>query len=320
MLAVHLEAGRVGLRRRPRPLRREGFALIRLLAGGICNTDLELLRGYYRFRGTPGHEFVGEVVEADQTSLLGRRVVGEINLACGRCEWCARGMGRHCPRRRVLGIAGHPGAFSEFFTLPERNLHPLPEAISTEEAVFAEPLAAACEILEQLAIPPGSEVAVLGDGKLGLLIAQVLAIRGLRVDLFGRHPERLRLVEPLGVAGERAGKRLPRARYDWVVEATGSAGGLPQAIAMTRPRGTVIVKSTVHEAVRLDAAPVVVNEIALVGSRCGRFEPALELLAGGRLRLREMITAEYPLREAPQAFRAAARRGALKVLLRAAAS
>jgi len=320
MLAVHLEAGRLRLRRRPRPRRQPGFALIRLLAGGICNTDLELLRGYYRFRGTPGHEFVGEVVEADQASLLGRRVVGEINLACGCCAWCARGLGRHCPRRRVLGIAGHPGAFSEFFTLPESNLHPLPEEIPTEEAVFAEPLAAACEILEQVAIPPGSEAAVLGDGKLGLLVAQILALRGLRVHLFGRHPEKLRIVEALGVVAHRAGKRLPRARYDWVVEATGTARGLPQAIAMTRPRGTVIVKSTVHEAVKLDAAPVVVNEITLVGSRCGRFEPALELLAGGRLRLREMITAEYPLSEAPRAFRAAGRKGALKVLLRAAAS
>src|SRR5437762_1082750 len=174
MLSVHLENGGVELRDAPRPARPPGFALIRLLAGGICNTDLELQRGYYGFSGTPGHEFVGEVVEADRQDLIGRRVVGEINLACHDCDWCRRGMGRHCPHRTVLGIVKHPGAFREFLTLPERNLHFVPDAVPTEAAVFTEPLAAACEILEQIRIPCSSEVAVLGDGKLGLLIAQAL--------------------------------------------------------------------------------------------------------------------------------------------------
>src|SRR5438105_1273481 len=171
MLAVHLDRGQVTVRKQARPKRPEGFALIRLLYGGVCNTDLELQRGYYGFRGTPGHEFVGEVIESDDRHLMGERVVGEINLACGACEWCRRGLGRHCPKRTVLGILKHPGAFRELLTLPERNLHVVPRSIPTEHAVFTEPLAAACEILDQVRIPRSEAVAVLGDGKLGLLIA-----------------------------------------------------------------------------------------------------------------------------------------------------
>src|ERR1039457_6220026 len=181
MRAVHLENGSVTLRNVARPHLPEHFALIRLLYGGICNTDLELRRGYYGFRGTPGHEFVGEVVQATDRGLVGKRVVGEINLACGVCEWCARSLARHCPRRTVLGIVKHPGAFRDFLTLPERNLHVVPPEIPTEHAVFIEPLAAACEILDQVNIPKGEAVAVLGDGKLGLLIAQVLHAAGAAV-------------------------------------------------------------------------------------------------------------------------------------------
>ena len=314
MLAVHIEHGVVEVREAPLPERPRGFALIRLICGGICNTDLELQRGYYGFSGTPGHEFVGEVTEADTASLLGQRVVGEINLDCGECDWCRRELGRHCPHRTVLGIVNHPGAFSEFFTLPERNLHVLPEEIAAEDAVFAEPLAAACEILDQVAIPRGGEVAVLGDGKLGLLVALALAAHGASVRLFGPHPEKLRIVALAGVAVEVAAE-LPRAAYDWVVEATGAAEGLRQAIAMARPRGTVIMKSTVHGEVAFDAAAVVVNEITLIGSRCGRFEPALELLRSAALPLGEMISDRFPLAEAPRAFARAAEKGALKVLL-----
>jgi threonine dehydrogenase-like Zn-dependent dehydrogenase len=211
MISAHLEAGGVEIRRAPRPVRPAGFALIRLIAGGICSTDLELQRGYYGFSGTPGHEFAGEVVDADTRSLIGKRVAGEINLACGDCSWCSRGMGRHCPHRTVLGIVGHPGAFSEFLTLPERNLHVLPDSMPAETAVFVEPVAAACEILEQVRIPCGSPVAVLGDGKLGLLVAQVLQANGLRVHLFGRHREKLRIAEKAGVSVEIAGENLPRA-------------------------------------------------------------------------------------------------------------
>ncbi|HWQ53083.1 MAG TPA: alcohol dehydrogenase catalytic domain-containing protein [Bryobacteraceae bacterium] len=314
MLAVHLENGRVETREVSVPERAPGYALIRLRCAGICNTDLELQRGYYGFAGIPGHEFVGDVMEADDGALVGRRVVGEINLVCGACEWCRRGLGRHCAARTVLGIVGHPGAFAEYFTLPERNLHVLDDALPDDRAVFTEPVAASCEILDQVTIPPGTEVAVLGDGKLGLLVAQVLDAAGLKVRLFGRHPEKLRIAAAAGVATEVAGS--PRsAEYDWVVEATGSPDGLQQAVAMVRPRGTIILKSTVHGKVPLDSAPVIVNEITLVGSRCGRFEPALDLLRRGALRVQEMITARFPLADAAAAFDCAARRGALKILL-----
>lgn len=316
MLAVCLYKGVVFLRDDPRPRRPEGFALIRLLCGGICNTDLELQHGYYGFRGTPGHEFVGEVVAADDRSWIGERVVGEINLACGGCEWCKRGLGRHCPKRTVLGIVKHPGAFRELLTLPVRNLHRVPRGVSTEQAVFVEPLAAACEILDQVRIPTGAPVAVLGDGKLGLLIGQVLKAHGAEVHQYGHHKEKLRIAANLGIDA-RPGKKAPKAAYDWVVDATGSALGLVQAVKTARPRGTVILKSTVHGLVGIDSAPVIVNEITLVGSRCGRFEPALRLLRSGLVRVDNLISEGFPLKQASAKFRCAGQRGAMKVLLNA---
>ncbi|HWY47567.1 MAG TPA: alcohol dehydrogenase catalytic domain-containing protein [Bryobacteraceae bacterium] len=316
MVAVCLYNGAVFLREQPRPRRPDGFALIRLLCGGICNTDLELQRGYYGFRGTPGHEFVGEVIAADNSNWIGQRVVGEINLACTACEWCQRGLGRHCPQRTVLGIVKHPGAFREFLTLPEQNLHRVPREIATEEAVFVEPLAAACEILDQVRIPTGAPVAVLGDGKLGLLIAQVLKAHGAEVHQYGHHKDKLRIAVALGIDA-RTGKKTPAAAYDWVVDATGSSLGLTQAVKMTRPRGTVIMKSTVHGLVGIDSAPVIVNEIRLVGSRCGRFGPALKLLRSRRVRVDNLISEVLPLKQAPLAFRRAAQSGAMKVLLNA---
>jgi len=306
MLAVHLEAGGVSVREVPRPSRPRGFALLRLLAGGICNTDLELRRGYYGFAGTPGHEFVAEVVEADTAELRGKRVVGEINLACRDCDWCRRGLGRHCPTRTVLGIVNHPGAFQEFFTLPETNLFVLPDDVATDRAVFAEPLAAACEILDQVSIPPHATVAVLGDGKLGLLIAMVLHAHGFRVQHFGRHAEKLALSP-----GETSTAAPPERAFDWTVDATGSAEGLKTAVAATRPRGTLILKSTVHGLVPVDTAPVIVNELTLVGSRCGRFEASLPLL--GLVPVEPMIAGRFALPDAPAAFAAA--EGALKILL-----
>jgi threonine dehydrogenase-like Zn-dependent dehydrogenase len=316
MLAVRLEDGEVKVRRQARPRRPEGFALIRLLEGGICNTDLELQRGYYNFRGTPGHEFVGEVVAADSPDLIGQRVVGEINLACGACARCAQGLGRHCPRRTVLGIVKHPGAFRELLTLPERNLHRVPRGISTEQAVFVEPLAAACEILDQVKIPEGARVAVLGDGKLGLLVGQVLKAHGAEVHQYGRHKEKLRVATNAGIEA-RLARKLPQAEYGWVVDATGSSDGLRQAVQMTKPRGTVVMKSTVHGAVRIDSAPVIVNEITLLGSRCGRFEPALRLLRTKQVNVESLISEILPLKDAPRAFRRAATPGVLKVLLKA---
>lgn len=314
MLAVHLEGGVVTVKRRAVPKRKPGFALIRLLAAGVCNTDLELKRGYYGFRGTPGHEFIGEVVEADRAALVGKRVGGEINLACGDCEYCARGLGRHCWHRTVLGIVKHPGAFAEYLTLPERNLHVIPAGLATEEAVFVEPLAAACEILDQVKIARGARVAVMGDGKLGILIAQALGAHGAEVVHYGRHKAKLKIG---GAAEQRvAGAKLPRMAFDTVVEATGSAEGLRQAVGMTKPRGTLVMKSTVHGLVSLDTAPVIVHEITLVGSRCGRFAPALRLLKSGRVDVRPMIHDVMPLSEAARAFDRAAERGVLKVLLR----
>jgi alcohol dehydrogenase len=293
-----------------------GFARIRLLAAGICSTDLELQRGYYGFRGTPGHEFVGEVIAAGDAGWIGKRVAGEINLACGACEWCQRDLGRHCPHRTVLGIVKHPGAFREFLTLPVRNLHIVPSSIPDEHAVFIEPAAAACEILDQVRILAGAPIAVVGDGKLGLLIAQVLRARGARVHLYGRHREKLRLVEGEAVTTEVIGKKLPERAWPMVVDATGSPEGLRAAIAMCEPRGTVIMKSTVHGLVKIDTAPAIVNEITLIGSRCGRFEPAIRLLASGRVKVGRLISDEFPLSRAPEAFKMAATRGVLKVLLR----
>jgi alcohol dehydrogenase len=315
MQVAYIENGTVSIRDFIVPLRPDGFALLRLLAGGICNTDLELQQGYYGFAGIPGHEFVAEVVEADTRELVGKRVVGEINLACTLCEWCRKGLGRHCPRRTVLGIVNQPGAFSEFFLLPERNLHVLPDGIPTERAVFTEPLAAACEILDQVDIPPGESIAVLGDGKLGLLIALVLDAHGYPVRLFGRHWEKLRIAAAAGVMTEIRDGNPPVAEFDWVVDATGSRDGLRAAAAMARPRGTVIMKSTVHGMAAVDTAPIVVNELTLMGSRCGRFEAALPLLEHELIRVEETITERFPLSEAPKAFACAAQRHALKVLL-----
>jgi alcohol dehydrogenase len=317
MLAVHLESGRVSVRRRPLPRIPREFARIRVQAAGICATDLELQRGYYGFTGTPGHEFVGEVTESEDRGWIGKRVAGEINLACGTCEWCARDLGRHCPYRTVLGIVKHPGAHAEFLTLPLRNLHPIPDSISDDQAVFIEPVAAACEILDQVRVPAGSRIAVLGDGKLGLLVAQVLRARGARVHLYGRHPDKMRLVEGDGITVEFVGKSLPQRAWPMVVEATGSADGLRAAIAICEPRGTLIMKSTVHGLVKIDTAPAIVNELTLVGSRCGRFEPAIRMLASGRVRVDPLISEQFPLKCAPEAFKRAATKGVLKVLLRA---
>jgi alcohol dehydrogenase len=315
MLAVHLENRRVNVRDIRRPIRPPDSALIRLILGGICNTDLELQRGYYGFTGTPGHEFVGQVVAADTPALVGRRVVGEINVACRKCEWCQRGLGRHCPRRNVLGIVRHPGAFREFLTLPESNLHVVPNGISNEAAVFVEPVAAACEILDQAVIPDGARVGVLGDGKLGLLVSQVLHAADKEVHLYGHHKKKLRLAERAGICTVTAGKTLPVSAYDWVVEATGTRSGLEQAVRLARPRGTIFMKSTVHGLVRVDTAPIIVNEITLIGSRCGRFEPALKLLEAGLVNVTDMISDSLPLAEARRAFARAAERGVLKVLL-----
>jgi alcohol dehydrogenase len=309
MQAVNIAEGRILVEQAERPRRPPGFARIRLLLAGICNTDVELRRGYYGFAGRPGHEFVGVVEEADSARWVGKRVVGDINLACGSCDWCARGLGRHCPARTVLGIVRHPGAFAEWLTLPEENLIAVPEHLSDEEAVFCEPVAAACEIQEQLGRLRGERVAVLGDGKLGLLIAQVLQVGGAQVSLFGRHAAKMAIAE-------RAGVRLGgEGEFDVTVDATGSPAGLSTAVGMTRARGRVVMKSTVATPVCLDMAPVIVREISLIGSRCGRMAPAMRLLARRQIEVRAMIAGRFPLREAARAFQRAEEKGCLLVLL-----
>ncbi len=315
MTAVHIEQGAVSVREIPkRPKRAKGHALLRLITGGICNTDLELQRGYYGFAGTPGHEFVAEVVEADSTQWVGKRVVGEINLACGKCDWCQRGLGRHCPARTVLGIVRHPGAFQSFFTLPESNLFKVPGNVSNDHAVFTEPIAAAYEILDQVKVKSSQRVAVLGDGKLGLLIAQVLALHGAEVHQFGRHANKLAVAKKVGVVTKT---KLPSAnqKFNLVVEATGSSAGLAAAVNMTQARGTIVLKSTVHDRAAVDFSHLIVQEITLIGSRCGRFGPALQLLKSGRMNLDPMIDSRFPLSEAPAAFARASEKGVLKVLL-----
>ncbi len=318
MLAVQIDSGKIEVLKVPRPRPKRGHALLRLRLAGICNTDVELLRGYYGFSGIPGHEFVADVVQAGNPLLIGKRVVGEINLACGRCEYCRKGLGRHCPKRSVLGIVRHPGAFAEYFTLPEENLRLLPNSICDEHAVFTEPIAAACEILAQLRFPKAASIAVLGDGKLGLLIAQVLALEGLRVNLFGRNARKLKIVKPLGIRTyliARENPNLPKAEYRYVVDATGSALGFASAMRMIQPRGTLVLKSTVSDPLVFDSAPLIVNEITLVGSRCGLFEPALKLLKTGDLILDPLIDSKEKLSNAAQAFVRAQSPGVLKLLL-----
>lgn len=315
MFAVHLQSGQIQIIETPKPDRPSRYALLRMKLAGICNTDLELQRGYYGFSGIPGHEFIAEVVSADNCALIGARVVGEINLACGSCEFCKIGLQRHCARRTVLGIVRHPGAFAEYLTLPEENLHIVPDEISDEEAVFIEPLAAACEILDQVAIPRNAPVAVLGDGKLGLLIAQVLHAHGAHVILYGHHDHKLAIARQLGISGATTAPS-PEQLYPYVVESTGSSEGLRQVISITRPRGTVILKSTVHDRVSLDTALLVVNEINLIGSRCDRFAPAIDLLKTRAVDVKPLLSAEFPLSKAVDAFAEAQKKGVLKVLLR----
>ena len=292
-----------------------GEARIRTLLAGICNTDLEILRGYARFTGVLGHEFVGQVVQAEDPSLVGQRVVGEINAYCGTCPTCRAGNETHCPQRTTLGIHDRDGALAEFFCLPARNLHPVPQNLPDEAAVFTEPLAAACEILDQIHIRPTNRVVVLGDGKLGLLIAQVIALTGCELTVVGRHQDKLDILARRGIVTQIATHGLAR-KADLVVECTGQAQGFQTARELVRPRGTLVLKSTYHGRVETDLSSLVVDEIQLVGSRCGPFPAALRLLAQGLVDVQSLIEAEYSLDEALAAFEHAGRRGSLKVLVR----
>jgi alcohol dehydrogenase len=301
----------------PVPDRPPGWALVRVLAAGICNTDLEIVRGYMDFRGVPGHEFVGRVEAAGTRALVGRRVVGEINVPCGACDTCRRGDGRHCPTRKVLGIAGLDGAFAEALVLPEANLHAVPEGVPDEAAVFAEPVAAACEVLDQARVRMTDRALVVGAGKLGLLVAQVLGAAGCEVAVLVRSDARARLVRELG-ATPLAATDPPARAFDVVVEASGEPAGFAEAVARVRPRGTIVLKSTYAGSLDLWAAGLVIDEIAVVGSRCGPFAPALAMLGTGAVRVAPLVGAVLPLAKGLRAFDLAARPGALKVVLRIA--
>ncbi|TMA13580.1 MAG: zinc-binding dehydrogenase [Deltaproteobacteria bacterium] len=299
---------------RPTPGTDRQFALVRVRLAGICSTDLQIFKGYMGFRGVPGHEFVGEVEEGPKT-LVGKRIVGEINFACGKCEFCQRSLGRHCPNRRVMGIVGADGSFAEYVAVPTANLHLVPDNVSDEEAVFTEPLAAAFEILEQIQLSPGDDVLVMGDGKLGMLCAQVLKLTGAGVTVLGKHPEKLSLIKRTGVRTLLLYNWKPRL-FDVVVEATGSDSALKLAMSAVRPRGTLVLKSTIAADHTVSLAPLVINEITVIGSRCGLFPPALQALAEKSVLVTPIIEKVYPLNAGIEAVTHAGRAGALKVLLR----
>ena len=316
MLALRVDKKRLAVKNVSKPDHADE-ALVRVLLSGICNTDLEIARGYAGFNGTIGHEFVGVVEDSTDRALVGRRVVGEINAGCGSCDLCRAGDPRHCVTRTVLGIHGRNGAHAEFLQLPTVNLLRVPDNIPDEHAVFTEPLAAACGVLERVGINKSDRVAVIGDGKLGLLCAQVIALTGASLLLIGKHSSKLRIAERRGI--EIANPKLAAKRkreFGVVVEASGAASGFGLALDLLRPKGKLVLKSTFHGKTELDAARIVVDEISIVGSRCGRFSPALDLLKKAAIDVDSLISEEYPLANGVHAMRRAGTRGVMKVLLR----
>jgi threonine dehydrogenase-like Zn-dependent dehydrogenase len=318
MKALRYEHGHLAVAEVPKP-EGAGEAVVRVTLSGVCNTDVEIVRGYAGFQGTLGHEFVGVVESAPDASrqLVGQRVVGEINAGCGRCELCARGDARHCPQRTVLGIVGRDGAHAEFLRLPVVNLLPVPDEVPDERAVFTEPLAAAHAVMERVPVTEATRVAVIGDGKLGLLCAQVLATGGAPVLLIGKHPSKLEIVARRGIETATVdGARAHQREFDVVVEASGAPGGFALALDLLRPRGLLVLKSTFHGGTEMDAARIVVDEISVVGSRCGRFAPALDILKNNAVDVESLISEEYALRDGTRAMQRATEKGVLKVLIR----
>ena len=318
---------------KPVPKLRPGWALVRVRLAGICNTDVEILRGYHAFRGTPGHEFVGQVADvkgvsaATKRKWLGRRVTGEINVSCSGygyrrvCDFCRRGLKTHCARRTVLGIAAHDGAFAEYLALPLENLHLVPKNVTDEQAVFVEPLAAASEILEQVKVKKLRSAAVLGDGKLAQLIALVLRTAISRVVMYGKHEKKLAVARRAGiqtkkVSGDASDLKRIKESFGLLVEATGSPSGLALAQHMTEPRGMLVLKSTFHDAAPVETWPIVVKEITLIGSRCGPFAKAIALLRSGEVDPTPLIERTFPLDQTPAAIQFAQRSGIMKVLLK----
>lgn len=316
MKALRFVKGELELAETDRPAG-DSEALVRVIKSGICNTDVEIVRGYAGFEGTIGHEFVGVVERADgNAAILGKRVVGEINVGCGTCELCLNGDPRHCPKRTVLGIKNRDGAHAEYLTLPAGNLIEVPAGVTDEQAVFTEPLAAAYGITEQVEIDDATKVAVIGDGKLGILCALALGLRSRNVTLIGRHRSKLAIAEKQGIEGVISDKTANlNGRFDVVVEASGSETGFAAALDLVRPRGKIVLKSTFHGKPQWEAWRVVVDEITIVGSRCGRFEPALQLLADGKIDVSGLISEEFSLADGIKAMQTAQAKGVMKVLL-----
>lgn len=313
MQAVWLENKHIEVRDVPKPTK-SGEALIRIRKAGICSTDLELVHGYYPFKGILGHEFVGEVVECEDATWIGQRVVGDINVTCGLCEQCLNGRPTHCENRSVLGIINRDGTFAEFTTLPLENLHRVPASVPDEIAAFTEPLAAALEIQQQVHVRPGNRILLVGAGRLGQLIAQTLALTGCDLHVVARHAYQQKILADRGIQLIAEEDVQPR-HWDLVVEATGSPGGFSLARQAIRPRGTLVMKSTYKGAMAVDFSSIVVDEINIVGSRCGPFGPALRLMQMEKVDPSVLISEEYELGKALQAFERAAQPGVLKVLL-----
>ncbi len=297
----------------PKPEPKPGEAIVKVLRAGVCNTDLELTRGYYPYSGILGHEFVG-VVEEGPAEWLNQRVVGEINASCGTCEFCQKGIRTHCLDRTVLGIVNRNGAFADYLSLPIANLHPVPASVSTDAATFTEPLAAALAILTQVEITPNHRVLIVGDGKLGLLVAQAIATTGCEVLAIGRHASKLQLLKDCGIQTGFASD-IKAGSFDVAVECTGNPAGFAIALDALKARGTLVLKSTYAGKLTLDAARIVVDEIKLVGSRCGAFGPALTLLESGKVSVLPMVQARFELQDGLAAIDRASQKGTLKVLL-----
>lgn len=298
------------------PVPNQDEAIVKITLAGICGTDLEMLNGYMDYHGVLGHEFVGVVIKSHNKDLMGKRVVGEINVGCGKCQSCKDGMDRHCSNRTVLGILHRNGAFAEFLSLPEKNLHILPDNVSDEQAVFVEPLAAAFEITQQVDLNPDWKIGIVGDGRLAQLVANVLKLYCSDIVCFGRHQNKLENLKRLGVHTKIGIDSADEHKFDLVIEATGNNSGFSDATRLVKPRGTVILKSTVASRENLDLTPAVVNEITLIGSRCGTFRPAIEALSSKKISVDNLIDSTYPLEKFQDALEHAKKPGTLKVFLK----
>ncbi len=314
MKALLLKKGKLRLEDMPMPIPSKGEAMIKVVKAGICNTDIEMLKGYMAFEGVLGHEFVGQVVKAADRRWRGRRIAGEINIACGKCEFCLGGNEKHCSSRQVLGIREKNGAFAQYLTLPVENLHLIPQTVSNQEAVFVEPLAAALEILEQVEISDNDSILVLGDGKLGLLVAQVMKTKTDRVVCLGRHKRKLEILKKKKIKTYLKGSKIEDS-FDIVIEATGHKRGIEHALSRVKPKGKVILKSTYHQQASIDISKIVVDEIQIIGSRCGPFPKAIALLKRGLVDVLDMVDGDFPLDEAMEAFRLAREPATMKVLI-----